>query len=362
MAVLKLISLRYEALPSTTTSATPESPREVMAADAVVDNAPVPELFTSEVTNRAAVASPRATGSSASQQAPASPLSAPHAVTDTSRGSVPPPNAFLTGDKPLDAAILMSSQTNPSEDPPPAADRGTMDLPQQSIPPPTSPGMATPNDGEPGAGSSNPQQPMPPPTSPDMTTPKDGQPDAGSSNPQQPMPPPTSPDMTISKDGQPESSNSQQRNNPLSLGGSTPTKSRRQPIKQDGYDATSEADKQPGAVDPATPQMKPSETLLISMDSAPVHPPKQLIDSHNTTDAWKAHTSGLSEPDIDSLLELIQDDDGFEEESKPERGKLTEAIVAVRDASRSKDWSNLLRGVIILTTRLEFPKGDVSET
>ena len=335
MAVLKLISLRYEALPSTTTSATPESPREVMATDAVMDNAPAPELFTSEVTNRAAVASPRATESSASQQAPASPLSAPHAVTDTSRGSVPPPTAFLTGDKPLDAAILTSSQTNPSEDTPPAADRATMDLPQQPIPPPTSPGMTTPNDGEPGAGSSNPQQPMPPPTSPDMT---------------------------ISKDGQLESSNSQQRNNPLPLGGSAPTKSRRQPILQDGHDATSEADKQPGAVDTATPQMKPSETLLISMDSAPVHPPKQLIDSHNTTDAWKAHTSGLSEPDIDSLLELIQDDDGFEEESKPERGKLTEAIVAVRDASQSKDWSNLLRGVIILTTWLEFPKGDVSET
>ena len=306
-----------------------------MATDAVMDNAPAPELFTSEVTNRAAVASPRATESSASQQAPASPLSAPHAVTDTSRGSVPPPTAFLTGDKPLDAAILTSSQTNPSEDTPPAADRATMDLPQQPIPPPTSPGMTTPNDGEPGAGSSNPQQPMPPPTSPDMT---------------------------ISKDGQLESSNSQQRNNPLPLGGSAPTKSRRQPILQDGHDATSEADKQPGAVDTATPQMKPSETLLISMDSAPVHPPKQLIDSHNTTDAWKAHTSGLSEPDIDSLLELIQDDDGFEEESKPERGKLTEAIVAVRDASQSKDWSNLLRGVIILTTWLEFPKRDVSET
>jgi hypothetical protein len=240
-------------------------------------------------------------------------------------------------------------------------DAGSL-YPQQPIPPPASPDMTAPKDGQPDAGSSDPQQPIPPPTSPDMTAPKDGQPDAGSSDPQQPIPPPTSPDMSISKDGQPESSNSQQRNDPLPLGGSVPTKSRRQPILQDGYDATSEADEQPGAVDPATPQMKPSETLLISMDSAPVHPLKRLTDSHNTTDAWKAHTSGLGEPDIDSLLEFIQDDDGFDEESKPEREKLTEAIVAVRDASQSKDWSNLLRGVIILTTCLEFPKGDVSET
>ena len=328
-------------------------------------------------------------GGPASQQAPASPLSALHAATDTLSGSVLPSNTFPTGNKPLDAAILTSSQTNPSEDSCPAADMDMTDLPQQPrppptspsittpkdgqlnaespksqqpIPPPTSPDMAAPKDGQLDAGSLYPQQPIPPPASPDMTAPKDGQPDAGSSDPQQPIPPPTSPDMSISKDGQPGSSNSQQRNDPLPLGGSVPTKSRRQPILQDGYDATSEADEQPGAVDPATPQMKPSETLLISMDSAPVHPLKRLTDSHNTTDAWKAHTSGLGEPDIDSLLEFIQDDDGFDEESKPERGKLTEAIVAVRDASQSKDWSNLLRGVIILTTCLEFPKGDVSET
>jgi hypothetical protein len=75
----------------------------------------------------------------------------------------------------------------------------------------------------------------------------------------------------------------------------------------------------------------------------------------------KAHTTGLSEPDIDSLLELIQGIDGFEEESKPERDKVAEAIMAARGSSQSKEWSNLLRGIIILITCLGFPKGDVSE-
>lgn len=77
---------------------------------------------------------------------------------------------------------------------------------------------------------------------------------------------------------------------------------------------------------------------------------------------FETHTSGLSEPDIDSLLKIVQKDDSFGEETKPQRDKLAQTIVAVRDASRSKEWSNLLRGVIILTICLKFPKGDVSET
>jgi hypothetical protein len=121
---------------------------------------------------------------------------------------------------------------------------------------------------------------------------------------------------------------------------------------------TSEADEQLGA---ATPEVKASGTLPISTDSAPAHPPKQSSDSRST-DALKAHTSGLSEPDIDSLLELIQGNDGFEEESKPERDKVVEAIMAARGASQSKEWSNVLRGIIILITCLGFPKGDVSES
>ena len=169
--------------------------------------------------------------------------------------------------------------------------------------------------------------------------------------------------MTTPKDGQAdaECSNRHQHNTALSPRGSAPTNTHREPILQDILDATSDADKQPGAVNPVTLLVKTSECLPISTESAPVHPLKQSINTHQNTDALKAHTSGLNEPDIDSLLELIQEGGSFEEESKPQRGKLAEAIMAVRDASKSKEWSNLLRGVIILTTCLEFPKGDVSE-
>jgi hypothetical protein len=54
------------------------------------------------------------------------------------------------------------------------------------------------------------------------------------------------------------------------------------------------------------------------------------------------HTSGLTELDINSLLELIQMDDGFEEKSMPQHVKVAKAIVAMRDASQSEEWSNLL--------------------
>ena len=54
------------------------------------------------------------------------------------------------------------------------------------------------------------------------------------------------------------------------------------------------------------------------------------------------HTSGLTELDINSLLELIQMDDGFEEKSMPQHAKVAKAIVAMRDASQSEEWSNLL--------------------
>lgn len=74
------------------------------------------------------------------------------------------------------------------------------------------------------------------------------------------------------------------------------------------------------------------------------------------------HTSGLTELDINSLLELIQMDDGFEEKSMPQHAKVAKAIVAMRDASQSEEWSNLLRGVIILTMCLDFLNGNVSES
>ena len=61
-----------------------------------------------------------------------------------------------------------------------------------------------------------------------------------------------------------------------------------------------------------------------------------------TTDTSKVHTSGLTELDINSLLELIQMDDGFEEKSMPQHVKVAKAIVAMRDASQSEEWSNLL--------------------
>ena len=131
---------------------------------------------------------------------------------------------------------------------------------------------------------------------------------------------------------------------------------------QDDPDTTFEGDEQLGAVKATSLQVKKSTTLLILIDCSPVCRPKQLSNSCNTADVLKAHTSSLNGPDIDSLLELIQKDDNFEEKSKPHREKLAEAIMAVRDASQSKDWSNLLWGVIILTICLEFPKGNVSKT
>jgi hypothetical protein len=133
-------------------------------------------------------------------------------------------------------------------------------------------------------------------------------------------------------------------------------------LSQDNPNTTPEADEQLSAVNQTPPQAKVSKTSHISIDYAPAHPPEQSSDSHSATDALKAHTSGLSEPDIDSLLELIQDDDGFEEESKPQRDIVAKAIMAVRNASQSEEWSNLLRGIIVLAACLGFPKGDVSET
>ena len=139
-------------------------------------------------------------------------------------------------------------------------------------------------------------------------------------------------------------------------------KTRQKPILQDGPNKTLEADEQLGVANPTILQAKKSKTPPVSTYSAPIHLPEHPSDCRNATDALKAHASGLGEPDIDSLLGLIQEDGGFEEKSKPHRNKLAEAIMAVRDASQSQEWSNLLRGVIILTTCLEFPKGDVSKT
>jgi hypothetical protein len=168
------------------------------------------------------------------------------------------------------------------------------------------------------------------------------------------MSPPIRPDMTAAKDGQTDAidSDSQHVDNPVSSRGGTLFESRRQPTpSQDGI---SEADKQLGA----SSQVNSPRAAAITMDSEPIHRPKETDD---TTDALKTHTSGLCAPDIDSLLELIQDDDGFEEESKLQRGKVIEAIVAVRNTSQSEEWTNLLRGVIILTICLGFPNGNVSE-
>ena len=145
--------------------------------------------------------------------------------------------------------------------------------------------------------------------------------------PQQPMSPPTSPDMATAEDD--AGSNT--------LGGSKRTKTRPQPIlSQDGPNAT-------------------------STDNTPVHPPEQSNNSGSIT-MLKPHSSGLSEPDIDSLLKHIREYDGFKKESKPQHDRVAEAIMAVQDASQSDDWSNLLRGVIILTISLGFLSGKVSNT
>jgi len=92
-------------------------------------------------------------------------------------------------------------------------------------------------------------------------------------------------------------------------------------------------------------------------ESLSLHQPNTNAESTLNT-----NTSGLSEPDIISLLELIQKGKGFEEGSKPQHDKVAEVITAVRDASQSKEWTNLLRGIIILNICLGFLKGDVSET
>jgi hypothetical protein len=86
------------------------------------------------------------------------------------------------------------------------------------------------------------------------------------------------------------------------------------------------------------------------------------IATEYTIDVLKPHTSGLREPNIDSLLELIQKGDDFEEESKLRLYEVAKTIMVLRGASQSEEWSNLLRGVIVLTTCLGFPKGGVSET
>jgi hypothetical protein len=212
---------------------------------------------------------------------------------------------------PRTTGSFASQQITPS---PPSMPHVVTDTARQSVPPPT---------GDEPLDAMILTTPQPPPSAPPVAD------NEMMDIPQQPMPPPTSPDMTTAKDGH------------SNAGSSMP-----------------EGDEQPGAVNPTPLQVK---TLRTLPDSAPVHPPEQSSDTCST-DALKAHTSGLSEPDIDSLLELIQEDDGFEEESKPQRAKVAEAIVAVRDASQSEEWANLLRGIIILTTCLGFPKGDVSET
>jgi hypothetical protein len=281
-----------------------------------MDSGPTPEISVSGVTNNAPVASPRVTKSSALEKSTASPTSASHATTDTSRRSVPSP----TGSDPVATASERLTVGNS-----------------------TPPQLTTPN-----AISPTVDDDSLPLADNEMTD-----------NPPLPMLPPTRPDMTAAKDGQSDTrdSNSQQLDNPLSPRGTTPTMICRQPTPS--QDGTSEADKQLGA---SSPQVETSRTTAITMDSAPIHRLEKSCHPHSTTDALKTHTSGLSEPDIDSLLELIRDDDGFEEESKPQRDKVIEAIVAVRNASPSEEWTNLLRGVIILTICLGFPKGNVSET
>ena len=170
--------------------------------------------------------------------------------------------------------------------------------------------------------------------------------------PQLPMAPPPSPDRTTAKDGHDTGYLNLHQSNILpTLGDRAPTKAHRQSTPlQDGLDGVN-----------ATLPVEISSTLPVSTDNAPVRPPKQSSDGRSTTDALKTHIGGLTEPDIDSLLELIRKDGGFDKESKPQRDKLAEAIMAVRDVSQSKEWSNLLRGIIVLTICLEFPKGDVSE-
>ena len=341
------------------TSGTPESRRTLMATEAlasnelahaaeshpalsvknvegtmqpVAENAPAPGLSLNGVPSNMSIASVHAAEYSASEQITDSPPSAPHEATDTTRPSgltpsgsnlerhsvevstspqlIVPNTIFPNDDGTLGAMIRTSSQSSSSEESCPAPDKIMTDLPQEL---------------------------MPPSTSHDMTAPNDEQPDAESSSSQQPTLPPTSPDMTIPK-------------------------TRQQLILQDGPNKKLEADEQFGVVNPTILPVKTSKTSPISTDSAPAHLPEHPSDCRNAADTLKVHISGLSEPDVDSLLELIQEEDGFGEESKPQRDKLAETIRAVRDASQSKEWSNLLRGVIILATCLEFPKGDVSKT
>ena len=230
----------------------------------------------------------------------------PDVETDTARQSVLPP----TCDESLDTVVLTTAQPSPSKDTPPEADKDTMIIPQQ---------------------------PMPPPTNTDATATKDGH-GAGSPSLQQP-------DASLPR------------------GDGVPMKTHRQStLSQDGSNETSETVERHGAVDTILLQVKFSGNLPISKNCMPDYPPEQSSNCRSANSALKTHTSGLCEPDIDSLLEFIRKDEGFEEESKPQREKFAEAIVAVRNASQSQEWSNLLRGAIILTTCLEFPKGDVRVT
>jgi hypothetical protein len=193
--------------------------------------------------------------------------------------------------------------------------------------------------------------------------------------PQQPMPS-TSPQNTSSKDGQPDArrSKSQQPTTHHPQEDRVPNQTCRQPIlPHNSPHATPEVDEELGAVNPTLLQVKASTTVHELLDAPQaadketMNLPQQPMPSAtspqntNTKDALRAHTSGLNEPDMDSLLDLIQKDNGFDEGSKPQRDKVAEAIMAMRDASKSDEWSNLLRGVIILITCLGFPNGDVSE-
>ena len=277
---------------------TPPAKEADETMEPVADNAPVPEISINDATNSASAAS---SCTAVLQKVNTLPFSEPHAATDAAQQSVPSP----TGNEPLDAAHLPTPQPSPLKDSPLTADKEKVT-----------------------------QLPMPPPTSPDKTTAKDGH--------------------------DTEYLNLQQSNILTTLGDKAPTKTHRQSTPlQDGLDAT-KANEQLNGVNTTLP-VEISSTLPVSTDNAPVRPPKQSRDDRSTTDALKTHIGGLTEPDIDSLLELIRKDDGFDKESKPQRDKLAEAIMAVRDVSQSKEWSNLLRGIIILTVCLEFPKGDVSE-
>ena len=209
--------------------------------------------------------------------------------------------------QPLDAAALTTPQPAPSNDPSAGVDEDMVNLPQQSTEVEDVPVEVNPHQPLDAAALTTPQ-PAP------LNDSSAGVDEEIGNIPQQP--PPTSPNRTTAKDGHDAGSSNLQVN-----------------FKD-----------------------------LISIDCVPDYPPEQSSNSHNTTDAPKAHTSGLSEPDVESLLELIQKDEGFGEGSKPQRDKIAEAIMAVRDASQSQEWSNLLRGAIILTICLGFPKGDVSVT